>query len=471
MPRLMRCQYCGVLQDEPAGAKTCVRCGGELAFESEPPPNERASYVQIQMELDQVMAPAGRNVERHLLITLRTPAQVPTTQAAHIEAGRPPLSFTAVLDVSGSMHGEKLMQAKDAVRLALRRLHDGDVLSLVTFSSDISCVLEPTTVNGHTRRIVESALQEITAGGLTALCGGLERGLEKAVSVKQETNLVLLLSDGGANVGETDIEKVGHRGYEARQKGIIVSTLGVGIDYNEALMVEIATQSGGRFYHIQRADQISAYLSGELGEVAALAARDAQIHLTIPAGAMLMPLSAAYPAQQDGSQATIAIGDIPSDIELEIPIRVALPAQPLGSKLSFEGALTYRSPAGNHLKSSLNRVTVRFVEQPAFHLRDGVIVPVVERVLEHIKAASVLGVSRAMAKSAAEGAQQVDTGLARLWEYAALLGDERAAAEAQGIEGEFAALRFAPAAAKGVVAMAFSRQRSTKKFDKKDSSS
>ena len=50
MPRLMRCQYCGLLQDEPSGVKTCARCGGELAFEVEPPPDERASYVRAQME-------------------------------------------------------------------------------------------------------------------------------------------------------------------------------------------------------------------------------------------------------------------------------------------------------------------------------------------------------------------------------------------------------------------------------------
>jgi hypothetical protein len=102
----------------------------------------------------------------------------------------------------------------------------------------------------------------------------------------------------------------------------------------------------------------------------------------------------------------MAFGDIPTDTELEAPIRVTLPAHTPGSKLSFEGAVTCRSPAGHALKTALNRVTVRFMEQPAFHLRDGVVAPVVERVLDHMKAASVLGVARVLAQDAPAAARQ-----------------------------------------------------------------
>ena len=45
MSRLMRCLYCGLLQDEPEGIKTCPRCGGELVFEEQPPADQHGSYV------------------------------------------------------------------------------------------------------------------------------------------------------------------------------------------------------------------------------------------------------------------------------------------------------------------------------------------------------------------------------------------------------------------------------------------
>lgn len=466
MPVLMRCQYCGLLQDEPAGVKACQRCGGELAFEAGPKSDERGSYLQVQLELDQVQAPAGRNVDRYLLVTLRTPSQVPQDQSAPTETGRPPLSFTAVLDVSGSMQGQKLAQAKEAVRQALHRLHDGDTISLVIFNSEVRCVLEPTVYGEQSRRVIESALQEISAGGMTALDGGLALGVEKAAQTKLETNLILLLSDGQANVGETDLEKVGQRGFTARQQGMIVSTLGVGGDYNEALMAEIATQGGGRFYHVLSPDQITAFLTGELGEVTSLAARETQISLAIPIGAALVPLSAAYPAQQVGDQVVVSIGDIPSDLELEIPLRLTLFAQAAGSKLSVEGKVSYRSPAGNLLSTRLNRVTVRFVEQAVFSLRAGVVAPVAERVFDQMKAVHVLGVSRAMARSAAAGMQQSEAGLASLREYASLLGEERAQEEVFGMEARIAAMQSAPSTAKDMVSEAHARVRSARNFKK-----
>jgi len=465
MAQLMRCLYCGLLQDEPAGVKTCARCGGELAFEAPPLPDRRGAYIQVQMELDQVVAPAGRNVDRHLLVTLRTPDQLPPEEAAPTDTGRQPLHFAAVLDVSGSMRGQKLEQAKEAVRQALNRLHDGDVFSLVTFSSVVHCVFKAAALDKRARRTVESVLREVEASGMTALCGGLEMGLEQVAAMKRETNLLLLLSDGQANVGETDIEKIGHRGYQARQQGIVVSTLGVGSDYNEALMAEIATQGGGRFYHVMQAGQIGAYLTGELGEIAALAARQAEIVLTLPAGATVVPLAAAYPASQADGRVTVLVGDVPLSTELEIALRLTLPAQSPGARLSVEGDLTYSSPAGHRLQNPLNRVTVRFKEAAAFGRQEGVVAPVIERVLGQMKATSVLGVARAAARSDTEGLRHADLSTAAIREYAALLGEERAAQEADELTGRFAQMRAAPAMARQTVAAAHGFVRAAKKFD------
>ena len=406
MAQLMRCQYCGLLQDEPQGAKSCSRCGGELAYEGQPPTGRAASYVQVQMELDQVNAPSGQNVERFLLITIRTPDPIPPEEAAAATGARAPLGLTAILDVSGSMQGEKLLHAQDALRQALSRLHDGDVVSLVTFADEPRCLLEPTLVDQRIRGTLESALQEMQAGGMTALCGGLELGLEKASNVRQDAHLALLLSDGQANVGETDLEIIGKRASQGRQNGVIVSTLGVGLDYIEALMAEIATQGGGRFYHILDPGQIPAYLAGELGEVADLAARETKIHLAIPEGATLVPLSAAYPVQQGAGQAVVSAGDIPRATELEIPLRLALISRDAGTRLSIEGSLTYRSPAGNDFEAPINRVSVRFLEGKRFAPRQGVVAPVVEHVLTQMKAAGVLHLSRAMAHKPEEADEE-----------------------------------------------------------------
>jgi Ca-activated chloride channel family protein len=471
MGSLMRCLFCGLLQDEPKGVKACARCGGELAFE-QPPPTR--SYVQAQIELDQISAPAGQIVDRHLVLTIQTPSQVPDEETAPTESGREPMSFVAVLDVSGSMRGNKIEAAKEAVNQAVRRLHDGDTLSLVTFASEVQTVLKPSRVNNRLRKKVQGIVDKVQASGQTALCGGLEAGIEASQSNQQETNLVLLLSDGQANVGETDLEKVGQRAYEARAKGITTSTLGVGSNYNEALMSEVALQGGGRFYHLRHAHQIVPYVAGELGEVSALAARETTLHLTLPSGTGLEPFSTAYKV---AAQSLVNLGDIPVDTDLEVVIRILLPPQPTGSRLPIEGKLTYRSPAGNELTTPLNTVTLRFVVPETYDRRESAVVPVIERVLNQMQARGVLHTVRTDAVlGRVEGDKERELSVANMRSYASLLGDDAAEEYALRQDQVYRSMATAPMVAKRAAYDAHALQRSTKPHDqdkpkKKDSKS
>jgi hypothetical protein len=292
-------------------------------------------------------------------------------------------------------------------------------------------------------------------------------GIKNAKKHKKDTNLVLLLSDGQANVGERDLEKIGQLALRAREKGVLVSSLGVGMDYNEALMTEVANQGGGRFYHIQDANKIPAFVAGELGEVAALAARNVNIHINIPDGATIIPLSAAYPVQQTGKEATIFVGDIPCDTEFEIPLRVALLAQKAGSKLSLEGMLQFHSPAAHEFMVPINRVTVRFMKSDAFQLREGIVMPVAEKVFFQMKATSVLGLTRIRAHRPAEAKKETDVILNNLNSYVELLGEDRAKEEMHLIKNEFIQSAASPSYAKSLHKVAYDRMRSTKDFNKK----
>jgi Ca-activated chloride channel family protein len=468
MARLMRCKYCGTLQDEPPGAKICVQCGGELVWE-DAVPLARGSYVTAQLALDQIAAPAGQTTERHLVLTVETPDAVPQQEQVQTASGRNTMHFVAVLDVSGSMGGSKIKAAKQAVQDAVHRLQDGDIFTLVTFASDVRCTLSAKRVDANLRRVIKSALTEIRAGGQTALCGGLEQGIQQVTQAPQSTNLVLLLSDGQANVGETDVEAVGRRALEARGKGVTVSTLGVGRDYNEALMAEIAIDGGGRFYHLSDASQIAAYLTGELGEMASLAARNAVVTLDLPAGTNLQSLSAAYPV----SGHDVSLGDIPVSTSLEVILRVLLPPQPAGSRLPIEGLLRYQSPAGSALTTTLNQVTVRYDLESAFDLTDGVVKPTVRRVLGQMQAAGVLSTSKAAARSPEKARQESKVALASMRAYAQLLGKDDEAEETLAKGEEILGFMAAPAPtpeasarAKAATYGAVRRQRGSKDFDK-----
>lgn len=460
MPRLMRCKYCGTLQDEPAGAKICVQCGGPLAWEEAP---AQPSYLRAQLELDQVSAPPDQVVERHLLLTIETPDALPPEERVQSASGREALHLTAVLDVSGSMRGPKIEAAKRAVQDAVARLQEGDVFSLVVFSTSVHALLQAERVDEALPGRVRGLLQELDAGGQTALCGGLETGIASALRARQATNLVLLLSDGQANVGETGVEAVGCRALGARAEGITVSTLGVGHDYNEALMAEIAIDGGGRFYHLADATQIAAYLTGELGEMMSLAARGVVVTFELLPGTGLQPLSAAYPVQGHA----VTIGDIPLSTSLEVAIRVLLPPQAGGTRLPITGRVDYQSPAGHTLSTALNRVTVRYSVVGEAPL-PGVVRPVVRRVLEQMQAASVLTTAKAAAQSPAEARRSGEEAIAQMRQYASLLGEEEAR---DLLEQDAQLLRTmaSPAAfgiqSKQATYAAMRRQRGSKDFD------
>jgi len=460
MKRLMRCLFCGLLQDEPEGVKQCERCGGELAFEEGPVPKEDGSYLQAQMELDQVNAPSGKMVDRHLLVTLRTPKKVPDAHLAETETGRQPLSFNVILDVSGSMRGMKIENAKQALRMAAKMLRNGDQIALSVFSDSSKLVLPPSSYSDQTREVFENVVDELQTGGMTALHGGLTLGLKQAQEMRSGNNLTLLLSDGQANVGETDLEIIGHIAKVAADSGLIVSTLGVGMDYNEALMTEMATQGKGRFYHVKSPAEIAQTMTAELGEAADLAARDVKIHIPIPNGAALIPLSPSYQCEIVESEAVVSIGDIPVDLEVEVPLRLTLFSGKDGDRLSIEGKVTYLTPSDDILKTSLNRVTVRFIVENRYQKTLGVIEPVAERIARQMHAKQVLNFSRAYTQDDESQIREVEQERSRLSEYLKMLDEDAQKALTEEMEEDLLSVRSRSPMAKDAVYNAYQTQHS-----------
>jgi Ca-activated chloride channel family protein len=467
MKKLMRCLFCGLLQDEPEGVKACQRCGGELAFETPPPPETRDSYLQALMELDQIHAPAGQMVDRHIIVSLKTPKNVPEAFLAKTESGRPQLCFNVVLDVSGSMRGAKIEHTRQALNLAARLLHKGDQLAMTIFSEKASVVMKPRPFNSHTQKQFESVVAEIGTGGRTALYDGLALGLKQARRMKSENTLTLLLSDGQANVGETDLELVGLLAKEAAEEGMVVSTLGVGQDYNEALMTEIATQGRGRFYHVQSADEIVPYLTGELGEAADLAANDVMIRINLPEGAALIPLSAVYVCEVVDQRAVVSIGDIPVDLDVEIPLRLTLYAGKPGARLAVDGDVVYTTPSGDQLAESLNPVAVRFLGKNQYKKNLGVVEPVAVRVAHQMQARQVLNFSRAFTRQDKEEIKKAEQARERFQEYLQLLDEDHRRTMIRETDQDFAAVRSASHLAKGVINQAYKRSRFMRDLDDK----
>ena len=153
---------------------------------------------------------------------------------------RAPVNVAIVLDKSGSMEGDKIAKAKDAAIAAIGRLGSDDIVSVVAYDSTVQ-VIVPATKLSDKESVIEQ-IRRIEAGGSTALFAGVSKGADELRKFldKNRVNRVILLSDGLANVGPQSPSELGALGASLMKEGISVSTMGLGLDYNEDLMTKLA---------------------------------------------------------------------------------------------------------------------------------------------------------------------------------------------------------------------------------------
>jgi Ca-activated chloride channel family protein len=167
-------------------------------------------------------------------------------------AERPRVNVTLVVDTSGSMDiRSRLGLVRSSLALLADRLRDDDTVSVVTFEDQARPVLEPTPVR-ETDTILD-AVEELTPGGSTNLEAGLAMGYEQARDGYDEdaVNLVVLCSDGVANVGATSPGSISDRIAEEGRDGISLVTVGYGMgNYNDHLMEQLADLGDGFYSYV-----------------------------------------------------------------------------------------------------------------------------------------------------------------------------------------------------------------------------
>src|SRR3954463_1951611 len=197
---------------------------------------------------------------------------------------RLPLNLSIVLDRSGSMAGSQIEKARQGAMELLDHLIPGDIVSFVTFSDNAEVVFAAQEVED--REALKRKIARVHPGGSTALYAGVKLGadeLKKHLSAKH-INRVILLSDGLANVGPSSTRELRHLGNSLSESGISVTTIGVGDDYNEALMAGLAEASDANYYYVKDTEKLPQIFATELGELTTIAARDVRIEIICPDG-------------------------------------------------------------------------------------------------------------------------------------------------------------------------------------------
>lgn len=238
----------------PASYKDLVGDFGARYAASLPKPDKNALSLRVDNERA-MLPPTGGPL--NLRISLRSSDQMPA---------RAPLSVHLVLDRSGSMSGTAIENARLAAVALVEKMQPQDDFSMVTFSSNAE-VLVPDGPVGPRKDSIIRKIRGVQADGGTNISAGLDLGYAQAHNKSISTDavkLVMLLSDGHANGGDTNPESLGQRSANAFQDGIQTSSFGLGSDFDAALMSQIADRGAGGYYYLADSTQITPALSREL---------------------------------------------------------------------------------------------------------------------------------------------------------------------------------------------------------------
>ena len=326
-----------------------------------------------------------------------------------------PLNLSLVLDKSGSMSGKKIQNLRQAAKLVVDRLGPEDTISIVAFS-DRKCLIaksQPVVDQQDLKRKID----RIRDGGGTAISGGMGQGLAelaKALSPDRVSRM-LLLTDGQTFGDEKQCLK---QGKKAGASGIVVNALGLGDDWNEDLLDDIAEASGGVADFIDSPDKIVAFFEQAVKSMQDTVVQNAQLVLRLASGVtprqvwQVLPMisNLGYRPLSD-RDVQVTLGELEKGQPRSLLVELLISPRPAGSYRIAQAEIDYDVPGlkliGEKIKTD---IMLDFSADPIQAKRyDADVMNIVEKVtafklqtraLEEAKMGNVAGASQKLRAAA-----------------------------------------------------------------------
>ena len=274
---------------------------------------------------------------------------------------RTPLNLSLVLDRSGSMGGEKIARAREAASYCVEQMLPSDRLSVVVFDDHIDVLFpsEPVTNKDSMKNLIS----RVQARGSTALHEAWVRG---GLTISEQLiangiNRVILITDGLANVGVTNSDEIVSQAMELFRRGVSTSTIGIGDDFNEDLLLQMAQSAGGNAWHVAEPNDMQRIFEVELDGLAAQFAHSVSLSLIPADGVSIVSVLNDFDLTETGRY---RLPNLISGSPLEIVAQLKVGAHDTGSSLRLLDLRLGFTPQGAKTAEVLKDVhNVKFVDE------------------------------------------------------------------------------------------------------------
>jgi Ca-activated chloride channel family protein len=250
-----------------------------------------------------------------------------------------PVNLSIVVDRSRSMEGQRLDNALAAARGMIRRLRDGDTVSVVSYNTEAEVVVPATVLDARSRDDLLFSLRSIEAQGHTCISCGIEMGLA-TMGTRPGVSRMLLLSDGEANAGIRDVPGFHRLAEQARARDVAISSIGVDVDYNERVMFAVAQSSNGRHYFVEDEAGLPRIFDEELDSLVRTVANRAEVELDLAPGVQLLEvMDRAF--TRDGNRIVVPFGAFAQGDDKTLLVRLRVPRGEVGQRAVAEVRMRY----------------------------------------------------------------------------------------------------------------------------------
>jgi len=264
-------------------------------------------------------------------------------------SGSMPANFSLVLDRSGSMDGEKMDNLKEAVGYVVDHLSDNDLVSVTIFDDQVETLIP--SQPAQNRDEIKTKLKNVIARGGTQISDGLKAGLAEVKKgyAKDRVNRILLLTDGQTWDDEDACLKLAG---EAGKQGIAITSIGIGDEWNEKLLLQLAEQSRGNSHWIQNPISILDAFQQEVEGLQSVAAMNLRVTARMSQGVKPYKVYVTSPMIVDVSNKAVnnstvmtELGSLDRKKGQSILIEARIPAKKTGQFRIGQVEVTYDIPS------------------------------------------------------------------------------------------------------------------------------